>query len=184
LAQSIVLQADDANFALLRPIFHALREYELNNPDTPVLMGDNEARFLGGAYLALAAYLSHHGSSGLFVSERLQPIIQYIDHYPAADLRVETLAHEFGWSAGHLSRRFNHELGMSPSQYVRESRIAGAADRLATTEESLEHIADACGFADRNHFTRVFSKLMHVSPAAFRKQQLALQYGARSSHRF
>ena len=51
-----------------------------------------------------------------------------------------------------------------------ERRIAAATHRLAFTTESIDQIADRLGFANRYHFTRMFTKRMGTSPAAYRKQ--------------
>jgi|SaaInlStandDraft_1057018.scaffolds.fasta_scaffold14621_4 AraC-like DNA-binding protein len=99
----------------------------------------------------------------------LHKVLSYIQEHLDGDLRVANLAKVQGCSAGHLSRLFQEQLGASPSQVVRESRISFAADRLLESHESMEHIAEASGFSNRFHFSRVFREVMHMAPAAFRK---------------
>jgi AraC-like DNA-binding protein len=41
--------------------------------------------------------------------------------------------------------------------------------QLCRREFSLTEIGLACGFADQSHFTRVFTQLVGVSPAARRR---------------
>ena len=38
-----------------------------------------------------------------------------------------------------------------------------------TTRSALRQIAGDCGFADVTHFGKVFRRLMHQSPAAYRR---------------
>ena len=52
---------------------------------------------------------------------------------------------------------------------TRRQRVERACVLLHATGNSIEQIAEATGFCDRYHFTRVFTRLRGVSPAAFRK---------------
>ena len=64
--------------------------------------------------------------------------------------------------------RFSAVVGESPQQYARRIRVEQACVLLHTTDQSMEQIADATGFCDRYHFTRVFAQVRGVSPAVFR----------------
>ena len=44
-----------------------------------------------------------------------------------------------------------------------------AARLLLETHTPLKQIADACGFANANHFCKVFRRIQHVSPKAYRR---------------
>ena len=50
-----------------------------------------------------------------------------------------------------------------------ERRVAWAARRLAFGDESIDAIALGAGFANRNYFTRVFTRHLGVPPAAYRR---------------
>lgn len=71
-------------------------------------------------------------------------------------------------SEDHFIRRFRATVGQTPAQYVLERRIAAAAQRLVFTAESIDAIANDCGFPDRFYFSRVFAKRIGLPPAAFR----------------
>jgi AraC-like DNA-binding protein len=47
-----------------------------------------------------------------------------------------------------------------------------ACHRLIHTHDSIEQIAEAHGFANRFHFTRVFRAVRGTSPAAWRRECL------------
>jgi hypothetical protein len=51
------------------------------------------------------------------------------------------------------------------------SPAAAAADALVSTQHSIEEIAQSCGFANRYHFTRVFSQRMGCPPARYRSDR-------------
>ena len=71
-------------------------------------------------------------------------------------------------SPDHLIRLFRSIIGQTPAQYVQEQRLAAAAQRLLFSSESIERIAEDCGFGDRFYFTRAFRRRMGLPPAAFR----------------
>ncbi len=81
----------------------------------------------------------------------------------------EDLAALCGVSPNQLIRRFNSALGMTPARYGLERRVAIAAQHLITTDLSLEAIAERLGFVDRYHLSRVFSRHLGITPAAYRK---------------
>ena len=158
------------------PAMAALRMLRAEKADDPhrPLATRHMASLISTAYGVLCHYLNTFEEPSLHYLDTLQPVVDYIDNHIANDLRIETLAHSFGWSPGYLSRLFAKELGISAGQYIREARITVAAELLLQPDLSLEQIASRCGFAHRHHFTRVFSQVMGMPPAAYRKQQLVV----------
>ena len=53
-------------------------------------------------------------------------------------------------------------------EFVNELRVQFAVERLSEDRESLEEIANTAGFADQSHFSRVFKKLVGLTPGAYR----------------
>lgn len=84
------------------------------------------------------------------------------------------LARMLNMSEPSLLRMFRKAVGSTPQNELLRLRLNHASELLRTTEESIENIADACGFWDRNHFTRVFTKEWHVPPAQYRRSSTAL----------
>lgn len=82
---------------------------------------------------------------------------------------VNSLAAEFGMSRCHFSHFFREQTGLTPAHFATNVRIQEAARMLIHTREPLKTIADACGFANANHFCKVFRRLRHLSPSAFRQ---------------
>jgi len=94
------------------------------------------------------------------VRERLNE--EFLRATPVAELAALAGVHPT-----HLARAFRAQEGCSLGEWVRRRRVAWAADQMAT-EAPLSTIAHAAGFADQSHFTRVFTRLMGLSPARFR----------------
>jgi AraC-like DNA-binding protein len=100
---------------------------------------------------------------------RFADILRYIDSHLSAQLDNERLAELAQMSTSHFIRCFREDVGQPPAQYVLEQRIAAAARQLVHTEQSIEQIARQTGFGNRFYFTRAFSKVMSMPPAAYRK---------------
>ncbi len=66
-------------------------------------------------------------------------------------------------------RVFRKEMGMSPHQYILKNKMQEAAMQLLHNKAvGIEEVARDCGFEDRNYFTRIFTKVIGVSPARYR----------------
>jgi AraC-like DNA-binding protein len=102
--------------------------------------------------------------------ERLLPVLAHIEGNLSRPLPVAALARIAGLGPDRLARLFRAHQGVPLAVYVRQRRITAAAERLRGSDEPIADLAAACGFANRFHFTRVFTALMGVSPAAYRQQ--------------
>ena len=67
-----------------------------------------------------------------------------------------------------FSRKFKAGTGLSPAAFVTEVRLEEAL-RLLRTEAKLEQVAEWTGFADANHFCKVFRRHFHTSPGNYRR---------------
>ena len=82
---------------------------------------------------------------------------------------VAELARALSLSPGHFARAFKQTTGQAPHRWLMERRIDKAKQLLIGTTQSLGEIALACGFADQSHFTRMFSRVTHSGPGAWRR---------------
>jgi AraC family transcriptional regulator len=85
------------------------------------------------------------------------------------NLRMRDLADEAGVHPVHLARVFRAREGRTPGDYLQRLRVRAACLKLRDPDYSLAALAADCGFADQSHFTRVFRKLTHSTPARFRR---------------
>jgi AraC-like DNA-binding protein len=79
---------------------------------------------------------------------------------------LEVLARESGLSKFHLLRVFRDRTGLTPWQYQVNLRLDHAR-RLLQRGEPASQVADACGFVDQSHFTRIFRTVVGVTPAVY-----------------
>ncbi len=86
-------------------------------------------------------------------------------------LTVAALARKGRMSVGALGRAFRRETGRTLSHFVLQTRVEAARTRLETTADSLDQIAEACGFTGLEAMRRGFRRTLGVSPAAFRRKR-------------
>ena len=89
----------------------------------------------------------------------------------SGDLSLLELASACGLSPCYFSRVFKQTVGCPPHQWRLQQRVERAKELILNTNQSLSEIALATGFSDQSHLTRVFSQLVRVSPAAWRRAQ-------------
>lgn len=118
---------------------------------------------------AFATTLPDHLPSGPGQSESVQAVMDALTHRMNPPPGNAELARIFGGSEDHFIRQFRQETGWTPARYGRERRLATAAEWLAVTERTIEDIAEATGFTDRFHFSRVFKIRFDQTPAAYRR---------------
>ncbi len=82
---------------------------------------------------------------------------------------VDVLASERGMSRSAFSQHFRARTGLTPARFMTEVRVQEAARLLVTTRLPLERIAHECGFANANHFGKVFRRFRQQRAGAYRR---------------
>jgi AraC-like DNA-binding protein/quercetin dioxygenase-like cupin family protein len=70
-----------------------------------------------------------------------------------------------------VARNFRRWTGRTIGEFTRLCRVEAAARELVTTTKSIARIAVENGFYDPSHFTRVFRRVMKVTPSQYRAMQ-------------
>lgn len=99
---------------------------------------------------------------------RLRAVLRRVEGGLGGKLCNQELARAAGLSVEAFIRWFRRETGRTPAAFVAEARVREASRQLVFTPDSIEHIAEAVGFANRHHFTRVFTRYAGCAPGAFR----------------
>ncbi len=87
----------------------------------------------------------------------------------AEKLSVDELAVAAGLSTTHFRRIFTRETGLSPSEYLRRTRLDRAKKLVAAAELTLTDIALECGLGSSAYLCATFSRAFGVSPAEYRR---------------
>ncbi|WP_430816379.1 helix-turn-helix domain-containing protein [Carboxylicivirga sp. RSCT41] len=96
-------------------------------------------------------------------------MIKHIESHLTDDLSNPQLAEDANMATNAFTRLFARETCLPPQKYVKKKHIDKACILLHHSTLSIEEIATACGFADRYHFTHIFSQVTAYSPAKYKK---------------
>lgn len=86
-------------------------------------------------------------------------------------LSLEELAAEANYSVPHLSAVFREKTGVSPMHYYHQLKIQRACLILDTTDLGVAEAGRAVGYGDSYYFSRLFKKIMKISPDRYRRIQ-------------
>jgi AraC-like DNA-binding protein len=104
------------------------------------------------------------------LGRRVSQAIEQIRINYNGPLSVTTIADATNVSPSYLAHRFRAETGMTVKDYVTKVRIEIARRLLLETDAKLDSIADAVGFCDAPHFSRVFVQYTRRRPGEYRRQ--------------
>jgi AraC family transcriptional regulator len=82
---------------------------------------------------------------------------------------LKEVARACGLSMSYFSRAFSRSMGAAPHKWLLTLRVEAAKEKLRDSRLSLLDVALACGFADQSHLTQVFTRIVGVSPGAWRR---------------
>lgn len=94
---------------------------------------------------------------------------KYITANMSKPILPKDICSHIGVSANTLYKTVKTRKGISPTQLIRNMKIAEAKRLLSTSDMSISHIAESVGIPDVNYFIRVFKRKIGVSPLKFRK---------------
>jgi len=113
---------------------------------------------------------SFYGEQGLSqpTSLLVKQSVVYLQQNYANNLSRCELAQAVGVTENYLSQIFRQELGITPWECLNRLRIQKAKETLLNSQQTITEIACQVGFNDPAYFSRVFKKMMGVSPQAYR----------------
>jgi AraC-like DNA-binding protein len=98
-------------------------------------------------------------------------IPSYLSTHLADTVSVGDMAERARLSPSRFQVVFREAFGTTPGRYFSEMRVRHAAELLQTTDWTLAHIAELCGFADVHHFAKAFKRLMARTPGQYRREK-------------
>lgn len=115
-------------------------------------------------------FRSIHRLDEIDAARRMEDIVSYVKTYYMEDLSLEKLSNVFFLSREHISRKFKQETGMTLSKYITELRICQAKSWLQETDKSIYSISTMLGYQDEIYFSKLFKKVVGMTPFEFRKE--------------
>ncbi|QDW39145.1 GlxA family transcriptional regulator [Bradyrhizobium sp. KBS0727] len=100
---------------------------------------------------------------------RFGPLLAWAREHLDAPLTVEDLAEQAGMSSRHFTRAFIAETGTTPSKAVERLRIEVARQRVQSSSEAIERVAETTGFRDPERMRRAFIRAFGQPPQSLRR---------------
>lgn len=100
----------------------------------------------------------------------VKKMIDYIEENATQEINIAMLCEKFGYTAGHLCRKFKQTTGLPPMTYLKIYRLELAHKKLKDPNANISEIASKCGFSDANYFSRCFKSHFSKSPSQYKKE--------------
>lgn len=131
--------------------------------------------FYLGSLQYLPIYRKYHkkAESGNHSEENvvINAALKYMEENLEKSVTLHDIAKYTGYSVSHFSMLFKCNMGHSPLSYFNELKIKKACELLDTTELKINQISCMVGFNDSFYFSRLFAKIVGVSPKKYRERQ-------------
>ncbi len=116
----------------------------------------------------LAAIPLSIGESGQSQQPDLDIIHNFMREHLDERVSLRQLADLTGLSATHFATRYHELTGVSPIQHFLHLKVEQACQMLDTTDLSFTQISSHLGYDDNYYFSRLFKKVMGLSPTDYR----------------
>lgn len=110
-------------------------------------------------------------SSNKQINSSIYEIKKYIDLNYSFSINLDDLAKISHLNKYYLSHSFKEETGISPIQYLNETRIKNAKILLESTNYSISEISRFTGFSSPSFFSQRFKEMTSLSPSQYRKKK-------------
>ena len=111
---------------------------------------------------------------GRLSAREIRTVTEFIDAHLDEQLSLAHLAQTVSLSQYHFARRFREATGTTPHRFVTERRVERAERLLTSSTLPISVVANACGFSDQSHLTRVFQQWFGATPRAVRLRASSL----------
>ncbi|MEN2466074.1 response regulator [Ornithinibacillus sp. JPR2-1] len=100
-------------------------------------------------------------------ADTVQQIKQYITEHSHEEISLEAIGREIGLSPIYISKLFKEKMGINYIDFLTECRIEKAKKLMQDPKRSIKEIAIEVGYHEPNYFSKVFKKIVHVSPKEY-----------------
>lgn len=94
--------------------------------------------------------------------------------YPDENFELDQYLRTLPFNYDYLRKLFKSEAGVTPHQFLSDTRLQAAAERLSFTEGrqiNISEIAHLCGFREPLYFSKIFRKKYGMSPSQYQRSQ-------------
>lgn len=120
--------------------------------------------------------------------ERIKEILGFIEKNYRKPISLEEIANRHYLSLYYLSRYFKETVGVSFSQYLKQTRLKSAVHELLYTDYNIMQVSLNSGFPNVKAFNKAFKEMYNQTPAEYRslhkKEPSAPQEGNHISEQY
>ncbi|MBF4487622.1 AraC family transcriptional regulator [Flavobacterium sp. CSZ] len=146
------------------------KEYQsLNNQLKPHLIFENQGILL----LLISRFLNtekFNQNTPQNTPSKILDTMSYIQLHLGENLTVVDLAKRVNQNKDYFSKQFLLHNGQRPLNYIHEKKIERAQYLIATTNKSLLEIALDTGFSNLPHFSKIFRRIVSITPGKYRQE--------------
>ena len=100
---------------------------------------------------------------------RFSPLLAWARERLHEPLTIERLAARAAMSARNFARRFHEETGLTPASAIERLRVECAREKVESSAQAIEGIAESVGFGDPERMRRAFLRAFGQPPQALRR---------------
>lgn len=123
-------------------------------------------------FLYKKSFMSSKKECTTFKNEYVNFTLKYIQEHYNQKILVSDIAKKLHISSRYLSKVFHQNMNVTLSHYINIYRMNQAIQLMSTTNLSLLEIALSVGLKDAQHFSRLFTQFMNMSPGKYRRSFL------------
>jgi AraC family transcriptional regulator len=135
----------------------------------PALYADSIGQMIA-THLLYGADTGRFEPPGTLGRPALNAVVDYMHLHLQDDLDLAILARLANLSKFHFLRLFAQATGTTPHRYLVRLRLQRAATLLRDTRQSVQQVAEACGYRSQGHFAGAFRRQYGLTPTDFRRQ--------------
>lgn len=125
-------------------------------------------------FLGSVRYLTPYRSSSGPEADDIDVVnasIRFMKENIEKKLKLGDIACYVGYSSSQFSLMFTNRTGSSPIAYFNELKIRRACNLLDFSNLKINQICYKIGISDSYYFSRLFTRVMGISPTAYRRQK-------------
>ena len=103
-------------------------------------------------------------------NETFRAILNYVNQNYLQDISIQSLSLKFYTNPSYISQLFKKEVGETFTAYIAKLRITYACKLLGNTNLMVGEIAEKAGYQDYFYFTKIFKKVVGITPSRFRAE--------------
>jgi AraC-like DNA-binding protein len=112
--------------------------------------------------------ISNHKNQFVYNEEKYH-LLAFLGQNFLHHKNLKTLAMEYGLSLSSFNRLFKAQIGKSPYQWIKETRLQYAHKQLQVSQQSIGSIYPQLGFEDFAHFSKSYKHRFGLNPSQANK---------------